>query len=82
MHLPSDFKGRFFERMIGLASTGFSEDDTHVSLFVANPTLKKGSISTPVQTTQIAPTILQLLGLDPNKLQAVGIENTQILPGL
>ena len=82
MHLPSDCKGRFFERMIGLASTGFSEDDTHVSLFVANPTLKKGSISTPVQTTQIAPTILQLLGLDPNKLQAVGIENTQILPGL
>jgi hypothetical protein len=61
---------------------GFSEDDTHVSLFVANPTLKKGSISTPVQTTQIAPTILQLLGLDPNELQAVGMENTQILPGL
>ena len=61
---------------------GFSEDDTHVSLFVSNPHLNKGSISTAVQTTQIAPTILQLLGLDPNKLQAVGIENTQILPGL
>ena len=61
---------------------GFSEDDTHVSLFVANPTLKKGSISTLVQTTQIAPTILHLLGLDPTKLQAVGMENTQILPGL
>src|SRR5262249_25085771 len=61
---------------------GFSEDDTHVALFVASPTLNKGSISTPVQTTQIAPTILLLLGLDPNKLQAVGIEHTQILPGL
>jgi hypothetical protein len=61
---------------------GFSEDDTHVSLFVSNPHLNKGSISTPVQTTQIAPTILQLLGLDPNKLQAVGIEHTQILPDL
>jgi len=61
---------------------GFSEDDTHVSLFVANPALKKGSISTPVQTTQIAPTILHLLHLNPNNLQAVSIENTQILPGL
>ncbi len=48
MHLPSDFKGRFFERMIGLASTGFSEDDTHVSLFVANPTLKKGPFTTSI----------------------------------
>lgn len=61
---------------------GFSDDDTHVSLFVSNPHLNKGSISTPVQTTQIAPTILQLLGLDPNKLQAVSLEHTQILPGL
>src|SRR5215469_362217 len=60
---------------------GFSADDTLVALLVANPTLKKGSISTAVQTTQIAPSILQLLGLDPNKLQAVGIEHTQILPG-
>jgi Type I phosphodiesterase / nucleotide pyrophosphatase len=61
---------------------GFSADDTHIALLVANPTLKKGSVSTAVQTTQIAPTILQLLGLDPNKLQAVGMENTQVLPGL
>jgi arylsulfatase A-like enzyme len=61
---------------------GFSDDDTHVSLFVSNPHLDKGSISTPVQTTQIAPTILHLLGLDPNKLQAVGMEHTQLLPGL
>ena len=61
---------------------GFSEDDTHVALFLANPHLNKESITTPVQTTQIAPTILQLLGLDPNSLQAVGIEHTQVLPGL
>jgi hypothetical protein len=61
---------------------GFSADDTLVSLLVSNPHLNKGSISTAVQTTQIAPTILQLLGLDPNKLQAVGMENTQVLPGL
>ena len=61
---------------------GFSDDDTHVALFIANPHLNKGTISTPVQTEQIAPTILQLLNLDPNSLQAVGIEHTQLLPGL
>jgi hypothetical protein len=35
---------------------------------------------TAVETTQIAPTILQLLGLDPNALQAVQIEQTPTLP--
>jgi hypothetical protein len=34
-----------------------------------------------VQTTQIAPTILKLLGLNPGALQAVEIEKTRILPG-
>ena len=33
-----------------------------------------------VETTQIAPTILQLLGLDPNALQAVRAEHTRALP--
>jgi hypothetical protein len=61
---------------------GFSDDDTHVALIIANPHVDKGTISTPVQTEQIAPTILRLLDLDPNKLQAVGIEHTQQLPGL
>src|SRR5262252_1711784 len=61
---------------------GFSADDTHVALFVSNPHLNKGSISTAVHTTQIAPTILHLLGLDPNQLQAVGMEQTHVLPGL
>jgi hypothetical protein len=60
---------------------GFTEDDTHVALLIANPHLNKESVSTPVQTTQIAPTILDLLGLNPSNLQAVGIEHTQILPG-
>jgi arylsulfatase A-like enzyme len=35
-----------------------------------------------VETTQVAPTILQLLGLDPNSLQAVQREGTSVLPGL
>jgi hypothetical protein len=33
-----------------------------------------------VETTQIAPTILELLGLRPSALQAVRIEHTQSLP--
>jgi hypothetical protein len=33
-----------------------------------------------VQTAQIAPTILKLLGLDPKALRAVGIEHTGALP--
>jgi hypothetical protein len=33
-----------------------------------------------VETTQIAPTILKLLGLDPNFLQAVKMEHTAVLP--
>jgi arylsulfatase A-like enzyme len=35
-----------------------------------------------VETTQIAPTILTLLGLDPRALQAVRIEGTEVLPGI
>lgn len=37
-------------------------------------------VTTPVETTQIAPTILQLLGLNPNQLQAVRVEGTKVLP--
>jgi hypothetical protein len=35
-----------------------------------------------VATRQIAPTILRLLGLDPQSLDAVRIEGTRVLPGL
>lgn len=35
-----------------------------------------------VETTQVAPTILWSLGLDPGRLQAVQAEGTPILPGL
>jgi hypothetical protein len=37
-------------------------------------------ISSPVETTSIAPTIARLLGLNPNALQAVRIEHTPALP--
>jgi hypothetical protein len=61
---------------------GFSHDDTNVILLVANPNLHEATISSPVETAQIAPTILLALGLDPNHLQAVQEEGTQPLPGL
>jgi arylsulfatase A-like enzyme len=35
------------------------------------------NVTAPVETTQIAPTILELLGLRPEELQAVQIEGTQ-----
>ncbi len=35
-----------------------------------------------VETTQIAPTILDLLGLNPDSLEAVQIEGTRALPGI
>lgn len=61
---------------------GFNIEDTNVALLIANPHLAQILITTSVATTQIAPTILQLLGLNPNALQAVRMEHTQLLPGL
>jgi Type I phosphodiesterase / nucleotide pyrophosphatase len=61
---------------------GFSHDDTNVIVLVANPSLKSATLTTPVATAQIAPTILEALRLKPSALQAVQKEGTQVLPGL
>jgi Type I phosphodiesterase / nucleotide pyrophosphatase len=50
---------------------GFAHDDTNVMILVSNPGFDSKTITTPVQTSQVAQTILQALGLDPDKLQAV-----------
>ena len=67
---------------------GFADPDTHVALVVVDGgQLGSGSPSTAayngeaVQTKQIAPTILETLGLNPNKLDAVRAEGTTPLPG-
>jgi hypothetical protein len=60
---------------------GFQDLDTHVPLLISSPAFSAQEIHTPVQTAQIAPTILRLLKLDPDKLKAVQIEKTQPLPG-
>jgi len=64
------------------AHGGFSEEDTHVALLVSNPGLKARVIKTPVETRQIAPTILRALELSPSSLEAVQKEQTTGLPGL
>lgn len=65
---------------------GFTNDDTHVALVAGSTGLSKSlqgvTDSQTVSTTQIAPTTLQVLGLDPNKLQGVQIDGTKSLPGL
>jgi hypothetical protein len=59
---------------------GFAHDDTNVMMLVANPSFKPATISATVTTRQIAPTILQALGLDPAALDAVQAEGTPVLP--
>lgn len=61
---------------------GFAHDDTNVMLLVSNPALQARTDTSFVETDQVAPTILQLLGLDPGALDAVRIEGTPVLPGL
>jgi hypothetical protein len=61
---------------------GLVDEDRHVTLLIANPALGPQEVHAAVGTPQIAPTILRLLGLDPNSLQAVKIEKTEVLPGL
>jgi type I phosphodiesterase/nucleotide pyrophosphatase len=61
---------------------GFSHDDTNVMILVSNPKFAPKTVSTPVQTAQVAPTILKALGLDPGALQAVQLEGTPVLPGV
>jgi hypothetical protein len=61
---------------------GFAFDDTNVMLLVSNPSIQARNITSWVETMQVAPTILRLVGLDPNALDAVRKEGTPVLPGL
>jgi arylsulfatase A-like enzyme len=51
-------------------------------LLVSNPRIEHRTVHSFVETTQVAPTILKLLGLDPDDLDAVQKEGTPVLPGL
>ena len=61
---------------------GFSFGDTNVGLIVSNPGFRTGVVKTPVATSQVAPSILQALGLDPQSLKSVRVEGTELLPEL
>ena len=61
---------------------GFSFGDTNVGLIVSNPGLRPSVVKTPVATSQVAPSILHALGLDPQSLRSVRVEGTELLPGL
>jgi hypothetical protein len=59
---------------------GQDAQDRHVPLLVWGHGLTRGLVTAHVETTEIAPTILHLLGLDPRDLQAVRAQGTPVLP--
>jgi hypothetical protein len=61
---------------------GFSFADANVGLIVSRPGLEAQTIKTIVLSSQVAPTILRSLGIDPDELKSVRVEGTKVLPGL
>jgi hypothetical protein len=62
---------------------GDNPGDRDVPLLVYAPeTVPHAQPHAWVETTQVAPTILHLLGLNPNALTAVQEEGTKVLPGI
>jgi predicted AlkP superfamily pyrophosphatase or phosphodiesterase len=62
---------------------GNAPDDSHVALLVSLPSISSAqTVTTAVVTTQVAPTILKLLGLDPTLLNSVKTEGIVVLPNL
>ena len=59
---------------------GFAHDDTNVVMLVTNPHFKASTVSATTTTTQVAPTIVKALGLNPTALDAVREEGTAVLP--
>src|SRR5207248_3394715 len=59
---------------------GFGYSDTNVGLIVSNPALHSHVLKTPVATSQVAPTILKALGVDPNTLKSVQKDKDRTTP--
>jgi hypothetical protein len=60
---------------------GANPQDRNVPLVVSGDAIGEQEVNnSQVETTQIAPTILRLLGLKPNALRSVQIEHTRALP--
>ena len=58
---------------------GFSDDDRNVALLLSSPSIKPEIVEGLTTTTQIAPTILHALALDPGQLDGVRLEGTKVL---
>ncbi len=61
---------------------GNAPDDSHVALIVSCAPWTGSTNAMNVVTTQVAPTILGALKLDPTLLQSVKAEGTASLPGV
>jgi hypothetical protein len=59
---------------------GMHEQDLHVAMVWAGPNVSHGTVHRFVSLQQVAPTILDALGLDKRDLDAVRIEHTPRLP--
>jgi arylsulfatase A-like enzyme len=51
-------------------------------MLLSNPGFRPITVTTPVQTMEVAPTILKALGLDPEALRSVQQEGTATLPNV
>ena len=59
---------------------GFGDEDVHVALLVSNSALPRKTITDPVETRQIACTILKALNLVCDGLMSEQIEPSKFLP--
>ncbi|MDE2296939.1 MAG: nucleotide pyrophosphatase, partial [Burkholderiales bacterium] len=63
---------------------GISDDDRHVAMLLSNPVLfpQPRQAAFRVSTAQLAPTMLDMLGLNPRALRAVRQQSVPELPDL
>ncbi len=61
---------------------GFNEDDVHTALLFSHPGLEPRTVKSVTSNQQVPATILKVLGIDPNELQAVEKEHIHVLPFL
>ena len=61
---------------------GMNVGDRNVLMLVDGPGIRHRVQTASVETTQVAPTVLTLLGLNPAELRAVRVEGTRVLPGV
>ncbi len=59
---------------------GFNEDDVHTALLLSMDGMQSAVVKTATSNQQVAPTIIQALGLNPSSLEAVRQEQITVLP--